>query len=100
MYELHIQPLEFVWNPDKDRTNRRKHGVAFTEAATAFLDGKAALFHDPDHSEDEDRYILLGMSEKARLLVVCHCYRKDGSVIRIISARKADSQEASAYAQE
>lgn len=99
MYELHISPLEFAWSHEKDRTNQRKHGVLFSEAATAFLDAKAGLFHDPDHSDAEDRYILLGMSEKARLLVVCHCYRKDGAMIRIISARKPDAQEAEEYGQ-
>lgn len=77
----------------------KKHGVSFAEAATVFLDSNAGLFHDPDHSIDEDRFILLGMSDKARLILVCHCYRKDGSVIRIISARKPDGGEAPAYSE-
>ena len=75
----------------------RKHKVSFEEAQTVFLDENAIRFFDPDHSRDEDRFIMLGMSFTLRVLVVCHCYREDDSVIRIISARKADKREQSDY---
>jgi uncharacterized DUF497 family protein len=89
--------LEFAWDKSKDKANIKKHGVSFEEARTAFFDEHAALFHDPDHSEDEDRFILLGTSYKLNTLVVCHCFKEDETTIRIISARKADKDEAKAY---
>jgi hypothetical protein len=81
----------------KASQNQRKHGVSFDEAA--FLDENARLMRDPEHSDDEDRFVLLGLSTRARLLVVCHCYRKGDDVIRIISARKADKSERGQYAE-
>ncbi|MDP2326039.1 MAG: BrnT family toxin, partial [Gammaproteobacteria bacterium] len=78
-------------------SNEKKHGVSFDEAATVFSDEHARLIDDPDHSEDEDRFILLGLSWSLRLLVVCHCYREAPGVIRIISARKADRSERAHY---
>lgn len=98
MYGLHKRDLEFVWDPAKESANRRKHGISFVEAATAFLDESASLFHDPDEAGDEDRYILIGLSDKTRLLVICHCYRGQESTIRIISARRADRRETIEYA--
>lgn len=89
--------IEFTWDERKNRINRRKHGVSFEEAQTAFADERAKLYYDPDHSEDEDRFILLGMSMRFRVLVVCHCYREGETIIRIISARKADKQEEEDY---
>jgi uncharacterized DUF497 family protein len=89
--------IRFVWDPHKDRLNQRKHGVAFAEAKTVFFDETALLIDDPDHSDDEDRFILLGLSSSLRLLIVCHCYREDDEVIRIFSARKATSHEAKSY---
>ena len=86
----------FEWDPDKDVSNQGKHGVSFEEAKTVFTDQFARLIADPDHSQDEDRFILLGMSIYSNLLVVCHCIRT-GEVIRIISARKADKQERRIY---
>lgn len=94
MYDINKSRLRFEWDEAKNRENARKHGVLFHEAQTVFLDDNAARFFDPDHSEDEDRFILLGMSMKLRVLVVSHCYRENESVIRIISARKADKREA------
>jgi uncharacterized DUF497 family protein len=94
-----VAELRFEWDETKNRSNRRKHGVAFEEAQTVFLDDDAVLIDDPDHSSDEDRFVLLGFSSKARAIVVCHCYRKSGSVIRIISARKADRSERALYSQ-
>ena len=77
--------LRFVWDPRKSRANRRKHGITFEEAQTVFYDERAREYSDPDHSESEERFILLGMSRRLRVLVVCHCYRESESVIRIIS---------------
>ena len=91
--------LRFEWDARKDRSNRKKHGIAFAEAQTVFLDEQALLIDDPEHSEDEDRFVLLGLSLGLRVLVVCHCYRKQGGVIRLISARKADRSERMAYAE-
>jgi uncharacterized DUF497 family protein len=89
--------IGFEWDERKDRQNKSKHGVSFVEAETVFLDENAIRYYDPDHSEDEDRFIMLGMSFKLRVLVVCHCYRRDDKVIRIVSARKANKKESAAY---
>lgn len=89
--------LRFVWDESKNRANQRKHGVSFEEARTAFLDENAQVFHDPDHSDDEDRFILLGISFQLRVLIVCHCYRQGDELIRIFSARKADKREQEDY---
>lgn len=96
-YTVHMEALRFVWDRAKERANRRKYGVSFEEARSAFYDERAVRFHDPDHSSDEDRFLLLGMSFVLRVLVVCQCYREDDSVIRIISARKANAVEQSGY---
>ena len=87
----------FKWDDKKDKTNKRKHGVSFEEARTAFYDENAIQYFDPDHSDEEDRFILLGISYKLKVLVVCHCFRESDSVIRIISARKADKEEEYEY---
>ena len=89
--------LRFTWDEKKAIANRRKHGVSFEEAQTVFFDENALRFFDPDHSQDEDRFIMLGISIKLRVLIVCHCFRENDSVIRIISARKADRREEKAY---
>lgn len=89
--------LRFEWDEKKSRINARKHGVSFDEAKTVFYDDYARLIDDPEHSEGEERFILLGFSASLRLLVVCHCYLDEDSVIRIISARKATSHEALHY---
>jgi len=94
-----VAGLRFEWDTRKDRSNRKKHGISFAEAQTVFLDEQALLIDDPEHSEDEDRFVLMGMSLSLRVLVVCHCYRKQGDVIRLISARKADRSERMTYAQ-
>jgi uncharacterized DUF497 family protein len=92
-----VAELRFDWDRAKDAANRRKHGVSFAEAATVFYDERALLLADPDHSEDEDRFLLLGLSVRLRTLVVCHCYRAADDVIRIISARRADRSERATY---
>ncbi len=89
--------VRFEWEPEKGTSNLRKHKVSFQEASTAFLDENALLIDDPDHSDTEDRFVLLGLSSSLRLLLVCHCYRAGGGVIRIISARKADREERQLY---
>lgn len=98
-YTISTNELRFEWDPIKTKANVDKHGVSFEEAATVFGDYNAILFYDPDHSEDEDRLILLGMSIEARLLIVCHCLRESETVIRIISARKATKSESMQYAE-
>jgi len=92
-----MDTIRFEWNRRKSRENKRKHGVSFEEAQTIFWDENAIQYYDPDHSKDEDRFIMLGMSFLLRVLVVCHCYRAKDSVIRIISARKAECDEENAY---
>ena len=87
----------FEWDDEKDRANIRKHGVSFEEASTVFNDEYGIFIADPDHSESEDRFLLIGFSETARLLLVCHCYRQSDLVIRIISARKATKREEAVY---
>ena len=87
----------FDWDENKNRINQKKHGVSFEEASTVFFDEEALVRDDPDHSEDEDRFVILGISSNARLLVVCHCYRESDTVIRIISARKATTAECKQY---
>ncbi|MCL4778103.1 MAG: BrnT family toxin [Gammaproteobacteria bacterium] len=90
--------LRFEWVPRKDRANQKKHGVSFTEAKTVFLDEFARIIDDPESDEGEERFLMLGMSIGLRVLVVCHCVRGSGQVIRIISARRADASERKEYA--
>ncbi|NCO74913.1 MAG: BrnT family toxin [Cyanobacteria bacterium] len=92
MYEL-----EFTWDEVKAQTNIKKHEVSFHEAKSAFYDESAIVIYDPDHSQQEDRFILLGMSDYSHLLIVCHCYRENDTIIRIISARKANKLEEKQY---
>jgi len=92
-----MSELNFVWDKRKSTLNQKKHKVSFEEAKSVFYDEYARLIPDPDHSEDEDRYILLGLSAQLRHLVVCHCYREPHETIRIISARKASKPEMKQY---
>ena len=91
--------IGFDWDESKALLNKRKHGISFEEAVSVFYDEDALEFHDPDHSEEEDRFIMVGLSSKKRTLVVSHCVRA-GSVIRIISARKATKRETKKYWEE
>ena len=95
-----MHDIRFEWDRTKAAFNRRKHGVSFEEAQTVFYDENAIEFFDPDHSGREDRFIMLGVSFKLRLLVVCHCVREAQSVIRIISARRATRRETEHYRRE
>ncbi len=87
----------FEWDENKNIANQKKHGIGFEEASTAFLDQRAIQFDDPEHSDDETRFLLLGMSSEVNVCLVCHCYRESDSVIRIISARKATKKEEQRY---
>ena len=88
--------MKFEWDRRKADTNLAKHGVSFEEAKTVFYDENARLIDDPDHSGEEDRFILMGISQGLRIITVCHCYR-DEDRIRLISARKATKQEKQFY---
>ena len=89
--------LIFEWDDKKNQNNIKKHGISFEEAASVFEDDESLIIADDEHSKDEERFILIGFSFKANLLVVCHCYRNKDAIIRIISARKADSKERQKY---
>jgi uncharacterized DUF497 family protein len=89
--------IQFEWDESKNLTNIEKHQISFDEAKSAFYDPLARIISDPDHSDLEDRFILLGLSHYLNLLVVCHCYRSSDEIIRIISARKATKKESSLY---
>ncbi len=92
-----METLRFAWDLRKARANLRKHRVSFEEAQTAFFDEEALIVDDPEHSQGEERFILLGMSASLRVLSVCHCVRESGSVIRIIGARRAVAAEQEQY---
>lgn len=92
--------IRFEWDPLKAAANLKKHGVSFEEARSVFFDEFAVQFFDDEHSATEERFLLLGMSGGARLLLVCHCEREAGDIIRIISARKATKRECAFYGSE
>ena len=92
-----MSALHFEWDERKAAANLKKHGISFEEAKSVFYDERAKLIDDPDHSADEDRFILLGLSSALKVLTVCHCYRTHSGVIRIISARKATAREMKSY---
>lgn len=89
--------IKFEWDAIKASVNKKKHGVSFDEAKTVFFDENAKVIHDSEHSDDEERFVILGLSVVTRILVVIHCYRKKDSIIRIISARKATKRESAQY---
>ena len=91
--------IKFDWNPAKAASNLKKHGVSFEEAQSVFYDDFAIQFYDESHSSEEERFLMLGMSSGAHVLLVCHCERDSGDVVRIISARKATKQESTFYGQ-
>jgi uncharacterized DUF497 family protein len=93
-----MSDISFTWDDNKNLINQKKHdGIDFDEAKTVFYDEFARVIFDPEHSESEDRFIILGISQKLRVLVVCHCYKESDSLIRIISARKATKKEEESY---
>jgi len=89
--------MKIVWDEKKNQKNIKEHKVSFQEAETVFYDPNAKIIHDPDHSIDEDRFIILGISKLMKLLVVCHCYRESDEEIRLFSARKATKKEKREY---
>jgi len=89
--------IQFEWDETKAEINLKKHKVSFEEARTVFFDPNALLIADPEHSNEEDRFIIMGISNKSRIVLVCHCYRENEEIIRIISARKANSNEVKQY---
>lgn len=89
--------ITFEWDTDKASSNKKKHSVSFEEAKSVFYDEFAVQFYDEENSDSEDRFLMLGFSDEARLLIICHCERNDGNIIRIISARKATKTEANYY---
>jgi len=97
IYIIIVSKISFTWDDKKNRANQKKHRVSFEEAQSVFFDEDAIEYFDPEHSESEDRFIMLGLSAHLRVLVVCHCYRESDSVIRIISARKATRKERESY---
>jgi len=92
-----MREIRFAWDPKKAEANVAKHGVSFDEARSVFYDENAVEFYDDEHSEWEDRFLLLGMSSRLRLLMIRHCFRESGGVIRIVSARKATQRESAHY---
>ena len=92
-----MKMIEFEWDENKNRINIEKHGIAFEEAATVFYDDYAILFDDPDHSAEEERFLILGITRRENLCIVSHCYRGKDEIIRIISARKATKHEMKTY---
>ncbi len=94
-----MNTIKFEWDENKNEINKKKHKISFEEAKTVFFDEEALLISDPEHSEEEERFIILGLSQRSNLLVVCHCYRACETVIRIISARKATKTESKQYSQ-
>lgn len=93
-----MEEFKFEWDSKKSRSNEVKHGVSFEEAKTSFFDENARIIEDLDGSDNEERFVILGLSVQLRVLIVCHCYRKSDCLIRIISARKADPSERLEYA--
>ena len=92
-----MKQIDFEWNEIKNRLNIKKHGNSFDEASSVFYDTNAILFDDPEHSSDEDRFLIIGISKNLRTCIVSHCYRSEDEIIRIISARKATKREVDAY---
>lgn len=92
-----MKTIQFEWDENKNTINKKKHKISFNEAITVFEDVEALVIDDPKHSQEEERFLILGLSSKPNLLVVCHCYRESDSIIRIISARKATKSEEKQY---
>jgi len=88
---------KFEWDPTKDKNNQKKHGISFEEAKSVFFDENALEFYDFDHSHEEERFLMLGLSSKLRVLLICHCHKEGREIIRIISARKATKNEQNEY---
>ena len=88
-----METLKFEWDPNKNEINKKKHGLSFETAKEVFYDEYAVLFDDPEHSDEEDRFLIIGSVKTAQICIVSHCYRDNENSIRIISARKATKSE-------
>jgi len=97
IYNVYVRYIRFTRDPKKSIENYKKHGIPFDEAKSIFYDQNARLIYDPDHSVKEDRFVMIGMSSKLSVIIVCHCYREKEEIIRIISARKATTSETRFY---
>ena len=95
--QKYMNKITFQWDEQKNKINQQKHGISFKEAESVFFDDDAIQFWDEEHSQEEERFLLLGMSYKMRILIVVHCFREKDSIIRIISARKATNNEIKEY---
>lgn len=96
-YNIIMDEIKFEWDERKNSINKAKHHISFEEAESVFYDDRAIVFDDPDHSDEEDRFLIIGITSSLKICTVCHCYRENDSVIRIISARKAAKKEARVY---
>ena len=92
-----METIKFEWDPNKNETNKKKHGLSFETAKEVFYDEFAILFDDPDHSDDEERFLIIGETKAEQICIVSHCYRDHENVIRIISARRATRTEQRTY---
>ena len=92
-----METIKFEWDENKNEINKRKHGLSFEEAKEVFEDENAILFDDPDHSMDEDRFLIIGSVKSSKICIVSHCYRDNDNVIRLISARAATKNEQRVY---
>lgn len=97
MYNVIIKPIKFVWDENKNEINKKKHGISFEEATEVFSDDNAILFDDPDHSLEEDRFLVIGAIKSSKICIVSHCYKDDDNIIRLISAREATKRERTVY---
>ncbi len=97
MYNIIMETLKFEWNPNKNEINKKKHGLSFETAKEVFYDEFAILFDDPDHSIEEERFLIIGSIKSEQICIVSHCYRDQENRIRIISARRATKTEKQVY---
>lgn len=97
MYNVIIKPIQFTWDENKNEINKKKHGISFEEATEVFSDDNAILFDDPDHSLEEDRFLIIGAIKSSKICIVSHCYKDDDNIIRLISAREATKRERTVY---
>lgn len=97
MYNVIIKSIQFTWDENKNEINKKKHGISFEEATEVFSDGNAILFDDPDHSLEEDRFLIIGAIKSSKICIVSHCYKDDDNIIRLISAREATKRERTVY---
>ena len=97
MCTYNVNMIEFEWNPSKAVSNKKKHNISFEEARSVFYDDFAVQFYDEENSDTEDRFLMLGLSNESKLLLVCHCEKEEGDIVRIISARKATNNESKLY---